>query len=117
MPLFIGPWPTNRPAFSFWISSVVAAWRRFVSCVQALPPDHATPLWQVVSAEATARITARANSKAALDRGDPFWLVNLGRATRFKFLLHLLGDSPSVEIVFRPSLSSNAGFKRTFELD
>jgi hypothetical protein len=27
-----------------------AAWRRFVSCVQALPPDQAMPLWQVVSA-------------------------------------------------------------------
>src|SRR5262249_55163805 len=29
-----------------------AAWRRFVSCLQALPPDQAAPLWQVVLAEA-----------------------------------------------------------------
>ena len=28
-----------------------AAWRRFVSCVQALPPDQAMPLWQAVAAE------------------------------------------------------------------
>jgi hypothetical protein len=28
-----------------------AAWRRFVSCVQALPPDEAEPLWQAALAE------------------------------------------------------------------
>jgi len=30
-----------------------AAWRRFVSCVRALPPDQAAPLWQAVLGEAT----------------------------------------------------------------
>jgi hypothetical protein len=34
----------------------VAAWRRFVSCVELLPPDQAAPLWQVVSVEAAAHI-------------------------------------------------------------
>jgi len=32
-----------------------AAWRRFVSCVQALPPDQATLSWQAVAAEAAAK--------------------------------------------------------------
>jgi hypothetical protein len=36
----------------------VAAWRKFVSCVELLPPDQARLLWQAVSAEATARIAA-----------------------------------------------------------
>jgi hypothetical protein len=31
-----------------------AAWRRFVSCVQALPPDEAEPLWQAALAEVAA---------------------------------------------------------------
>jgi hypothetical protein len=26
----------------------VAAWRRFLACVQALPADQAAPLWQMV---------------------------------------------------------------------
>ena len=30
----------------------MAAWRRFVSCVQALPPDQAMALWQIAHAEA-----------------------------------------------------------------
>jgi hypothetical protein len=30
----------------------LAAWRRFVSCVSALPPDQAAPLWQAGLAEA-----------------------------------------------------------------
>jgi hypothetical protein len=30
----------------------IAAWRRFVSCVQALPPDQATALWQIAHTEA-----------------------------------------------------------------
>jgi hypothetical protein len=32
-----------------------AAWRRFVSCAQVLPPDQAAPLWQAVLAEAAAK--------------------------------------------------------------
>jgi hypothetical protein len=32
----------------------VAAWKRFVSCVELLPPDQARPLWQAVAAEAAA---------------------------------------------------------------
>ena len=31
-----------------------AAWRRFLSCVNLLPPDQAVPLWQIVLAEAAA---------------------------------------------------------------
>jgi hypothetical protein len=30
----------------------MAAWRRFVSCVQALPADQVAPLWQAALAEA-----------------------------------------------------------------
>ena len=33
----------------------MAAWRRFVASVEALPPDQAAPLWQAGLAEATAR--------------------------------------------------------------
>jgi hypothetical protein len=29
-----------------------AAWRRFVSCVEALPPDQAMALWQIAHTEA-----------------------------------------------------------------
>ena len=32
----------------------IAAWRRFVSCVSALPADQAAPLWQAALAEAAA---------------------------------------------------------------
>ena len=32
----------------------LAAWRRFVSCVELLPPDQAAPLWQVALAEVAA---------------------------------------------------------------
>ena len=30
----------------------LAAWRRFVSCVELLPPDQAAPFWQAAQAEA-----------------------------------------------------------------
>jgi hypothetical protein len=33
---------------------VMAAWRRFVSCVQAMPADQAALLWQAVLAEVAA---------------------------------------------------------------
>jgi DNA-directed RNA polymerase specialized sigma24 family protein len=32
------------------------AWRRFVSCVEALPPDQAAPLWQAVHAQAAIQL-------------------------------------------------------------
>ncbi len=31
-----------------------AAWRRFVACVEALPPEQAAPLWQAAQAQAAA---------------------------------------------------------------
>jgi len=31
-----------------------AAWRRFVACVEALPPDQAAPLWRDVQKQAAA---------------------------------------------------------------
>jgi hypothetical protein len=34
----------------------IAAWRRFVSCVELLPPDQAAPLWQAVHAQAAATL-------------------------------------------------------------
>lgn len=33
-----------------------AAWRRFVACMEALPPDQAAPLWQAVQAQAAIAI-------------------------------------------------------------
>jgi hypothetical protein len=33
-----------------------AAWRRFVSCVEMLPPDQAAPLWQAAHAQAAAHV-------------------------------------------------------------
>jgi hypothetical protein len=36
----------------------VAAWKRFVSCVELLPPDQAAPLWQAAQAQSAARLTA-----------------------------------------------------------
>ena len=35
-----------------------AAWSRFVSCMQALPPDQAAPLWQAVQAQALRSLTS-----------------------------------------------------------
>jgi ABC-type protease/lipase transport system fused ATPase/permease subunit len=34
-----------------------AAWRRFVTCVSALPPDQAAPLWQAALSEARSMTT------------------------------------------------------------
>jgi hypothetical protein len=31
-------------------------WRRFISCVQSLPPDQALPLWQAAHAQAAAHV-------------------------------------------------------------
>jgi hypothetical protein len=36
------------------VRAAAAAWRRFVSCVEALPPDQAAPFWQTASAKAAA---------------------------------------------------------------
>jgi hypothetical protein len=33
-----------------------AAWKRFVACVESLPPDQAMPLWQAVHHEAAMRV-------------------------------------------------------------
>jgi hypothetical protein len=35
----------------------LAAWRRFVSCIELLPPDQARPLWQAVQAQTTAALS------------------------------------------------------------
>jgi hypothetical protein len=32
------------------VKAAAAAWRRFVSCVEALPPDQAAPFWQAAQA-------------------------------------------------------------------
>jgi hypothetical protein len=32
------------------VSKAAAAWRRFVACMEALPPDQAAPLWQAAQA-------------------------------------------------------------------
>jgi hypothetical protein len=32
----------------------IAAWKRFVSCAEMLPPDQAAPFWQAALAEVTA---------------------------------------------------------------
>lgn len=32
--------------------AAAVAWRRFVSCVEALPPEQATPLWEAMCAQA-----------------------------------------------------------------
>jgi DNA-directed RNA polymerase specialized sigma24 family protein len=36
------------------VSKAAAAWRRFVACVNSLPPDQAAPLWQAAQAQANA---------------------------------------------------------------
>jgi hypothetical protein len=36
------------------VSKAAAAWRRFVACMEALPPDQAAPLWQAAQAQAAA---------------------------------------------------------------
>jgi hypothetical protein len=35
----------------------LAAWRRFVSCIELLPPDQARPLWQAAQAQTTAALS------------------------------------------------------------
>jgi hypothetical protein len=46
----------------------VAAWRRFVACVSALPENEAAPLWQTALAEAQLARTTHIN-RAALSFG------------------------------------------------
>jgi hypothetical protein len=36
------------------VSKAAAAWRRFVACMEALPPDQVAPLWQAAHAQAAA---------------------------------------------------------------
>jgi hypothetical protein len=36
--------------------AAAAAWRRFVACVEALPPDEAEPFWQDVDAQSAVAI-------------------------------------------------------------
>src|SRR5215469_13123042 len=82
----------------------MAASRRFVSCVPGLPPVHAALLWRAVSAEAR-HGSPRKQIARPPSNGAALSVVNLGRgSTRLKFLLHLLRDSPNVEIVVRPTL-------------
>ena len=33
-----------------------AAWKRFVACVEALPPNQAVPLWREAQAQAAAAL-------------------------------------------------------------
>ena len=44
---------TTRSIATFKHDAMVA-WRRFVSCVEALPPDQAAPLWREAQARAAA---------------------------------------------------------------
>ena len=35
------------------VTQAAAAWRRFIACVNSLPPDQAAPLWKAAQAQAT----------------------------------------------------------------
>ncbi len=43
-----GRWPQDLKR------EAVTAWRRFLSCTQALPPEQAAPIWQMALAEVAA---------------------------------------------------------------
>ena len=47
------------------VKAAAAAWRRFVSLMEALPPDQAAPLWRDVQRQAAAHL---ANSAITLHR-------------------------------------------------
>jgi hypothetical protein len=49
---------TNRCSSTSIQTKTAAAWRRFISCVELLPPDQAMPLWQAVQAQVTTGISA-----------------------------------------------------------
>src|SRR5262245_53470638 len=38
------------------IAKAETAWKRFVACVETLPPDQAMPLWQTVHTEAALHV-------------------------------------------------------------
>ena len=40
------------------VTADIAAWRRFVSCVEALPPDQAAPFWRNIYERAAAVIVS-----------------------------------------------------------
>jgi hypothetical protein len=48
--------PADDPA-----QAAAQAWRRFVACVEALPPDQAAPFWQLAQAQAGALLDATLN--------------------------------------------------------
>jgi hypothetical protein len=46
--------PLTHPRSSITLGDAATAWRRFVTCVEALPPDQAAPFWQAAQAQAAA---------------------------------------------------------------
>src|SRR5450759_3602226 len=47
-------WRAKNKTESDDAAKAAAAWRRFVACMEALPPDQAAPLWQAAQAQAAA---------------------------------------------------------------
>jgi hypothetical protein len=58
----------------------MAAWRRFVSCVSALPPDQAAPLWQAAHAQAALAHDRESNSSVV--RGTTFYQIKRRTVSR-----------------------------------
>jgi len=46
----------NKSSGTDSVSKAAAAWRRFVACMESLPPDQAAPLWQEAQARAVAHL-------------------------------------------------------------
>jgi hypothetical protein len=51
--------PHDKPAARDLKHDAMTAWRRFVSCVEALPVDQGAPLWQEVQARAAEVLGAK----------------------------------------------------------
>jgi hypothetical protein len=48
--------PLTRLRSTITPNDAATAWRRFVVCVEALPPDQAIPFWQAAQAQAAAHL-------------------------------------------------------------
>jgi hypothetical protein len=56
-PEFPVPLKYSVPQKTDAVAKAQAAWSRFVSCVEALPPAQAAPLWRDAQAQAALRLT------------------------------------------------------------
>jgi hypothetical protein len=94
------PKQNNGPTVAVTVSDAMAAWRRFCSCMQALPPDQAAPLW----------IEAQARAAEHLSRdvgGSVLGLSASPEAASSPLHLQTKPDKPQIASDLGPAISSS----------